>query len=161
LLATTVFNPTGRVLVVCVSNAGRSQIAQAFLEKCSPSSEITSAGTDVGAEGEERDGFPLRPDIIAEASKVGLDLRGRKRARLVKNLADWANDIIVIMTDEETKRHLPIWFDMYEHKASYWPVEDTARVKEGGKLPTQEQIASMIEEIERLSRAWCEEKARA
>ena len=85
-------------MVVCVSNAGRSQIAQAFLEKFSPDSEITSAGTDVGTEGKERDGFPLRPDIIAEAGKVGLDLRRKKRARLVTNLADWANDIIVIMT---------------------------------------------------------------
>jgi protein-tyrosine-phosphatase len=151
----------GRVLVVCVSNAGRSQIAQAFLEKCSPGSEITSAGTDVGTEGRERDGFPLRPDIIAEASKFGLDLRRRKRARLVKNLAEWANDIIVIMTDEETKKQLPTWFDTYKHKASYWSVEDTARVGEGGKLPTQEQIEWMIKEVEKLARAWCEDRARA
>jgi protein-tyrosine-phosphatase len=148
-------------LVVCVNNAGRSQIAQALLEKFSPGSEITSAGTDVGAEGKERDGFPLRPDIIAEASKFGLDLRRRKRARLVKNLADWANDIIVIMTDEETEKHLPTWFDAYRHKASYWSVEDTARVREGGKLPNQEQIAWMIKEIEKLSRGWSEEKAQA
>jgi protein-tyrosine-phosphatase len=152
--------PLGRVLVICVSNAGRSQIAQALLEKSFPESEITSAGTDVGAEGKERDGFPLRPDIIAEAGRFGLDLRRRKRARLVKNLADWADDIIVVMTDEETGKQLPGWFDKYEHKASYWPVQDTAKVVEGDKLPPPEVIAGMIREVERFAGAWLEEKAR-
>jgi protein-tyrosine-phosphatase len=150
----------GRVLVICVSNAGRSQIGQAFLEKWSPDSEITSAGTDVGTEGKERDGFPLRADIVAAAGEFGLDLRRRKRARLVRNLADWANDIIVVMTDEEAKEHLPAWFEEFRQKASYWSVEDTARVGEGGKLPPPEMIAGMIEEVERLARAWFEEKAR-
>lgn len=58
---------------------------------------MTSAGTDVGVEG---NGFPVREDIVTVANALGIDLPGRKRVRLIESPVDWAQAIFELMMDE-------------------------------------------------------------
>jgi arsenate reductase len=63
------------VLFVCVHNAGRSQMAQAFAERHgSPAIVAESAGSDPAA--------AIWPTVVEAMAEVGLDLAGRRPARL-------------------------------------------------------------------------------
>jgi protein-tyrosine-phosphatase len=143
-----------RVLVICKSNAGRSQVAQGLLEKCFPDSEVTSAGTNVREE--HRDGFPVPVDIVEAVHPLGLDLRGRKRAQLIKELADWADDIIVTMEKNkmvENFRGLS-WWPRFEIKTVYWNISDPTAE---GRTP--EKTVAMIKTMREYVSKWCEKRA--
>jgi arsenate reductase (thioredoxin) len=75
-----------RVLFVCIHNAGRSQMAQAFFERHAPADlSAASAGTD-----------PVRgiwPTVVGAMAEVGIDRSGRRPRKLdteTQLRADWA-----------------------------------------------------------------------
>ena len=74
------------VLFVCNHNAGRSQIAQAFLERDAPPDiRAESAGTQPAR--------AIWPNVIEAMREVGIDLAGAKPKRLLPEMqvhADWA-----------------------------------------------------------------------
>jgi protein-tyrosine-phosphatase len=74
------------VLFVCTHNAGRSQIAQAFLERDAPPWLRTeSAGQEPAAE--------VWPAVVEAMGEVGLDISGRRPKKLTLEMqlhADWA-----------------------------------------------------------------------
>ena len=78
--------PIRYVLFVCNHNAGRSQMAQAFLERYGPDDvRAESAGTEPSAE--------VWPPVVDAMREVGIDLAGRKPKRLTLEMqlhADWA-----------------------------------------------------------------------
>ena len=59
--------PAEKVLFVCIGNAGRSQMAQAFAERAG--FEVRSAGSRAESE--------LHPEMITAMSEIGFDLTGR------------------------------------------------------------------------------------
>ncbi len=74
------------VLFVCNHNAGRSQMAQAFFERCAPADiRAESAGST-----------PARavwPAVVEAMREVGIDIAGRKPKKLTREMqlhADWA-----------------------------------------------------------------------
>jgi arsenate reductase (thioredoxin) len=75
-----------RALFVCVHDAGRSQMAQAFWEVLG--GEGRSAGSDPG----ER----IHPEVLEVMREVGLDLAGRRPHMLSEDDVEWA-DVIVTM----------------------------------------------------------------
>ena len=58
------------VLFLCIGNAGRSQMAHAFLERLG-GHEVRSAGSRAEAH--------LHPEVVEAMSEIGYDLSGRGR----------------------------------------------------------------------------------
>lgn len=71
---------------VCVGNAGRSQMAQAFYER--RGGEARSAGSRP-----ERD---LDEAVVEAMDEIGIDLSGRRPKPITREDAEWA-DVIVTM----------------------------------------------------------------
>jgi arsenate reductase len=74
------------VYFVCVGNAGRSQMAQAFAEQAGLSAR--SAGSRPEKE--------LHPEVVAAMDEVGIDLRGRSPKGITDEDVLWA-DVVVTM----------------------------------------------------------------
>ena len=76
------------VLFLCIGNAGRSQMAHAFLERRG-GHEVRSAGSRAEAH--------LHPEVVEAMSEIGYDLSGRV-PRQLEPAADaaWA-DVVVTM----------------------------------------------------------------
>lgn len=75
-----------RALFVCIGNAGRSQMAQAFFER--RGGEARSAGT--------RPSSALHPAVVTAMRELGIDLSGRVPRKLDLADAEWA-DVVVAM----------------------------------------------------------------
>ncbi|MGA2321839.1 MAG: arsenate reductase ArsC [Solirubrobacteraceae bacterium] len=78
--------PIRYVLFVCNHNAGRSQMAQAFMERYGPEDvRAESAGTEPAPE--------VWPPVVEAMREVGMDIAGRKPKKLTIEMqlhADWA-----------------------------------------------------------------------
>jgi arsenate reductase (thioredoxin) len=74
------------VYFVCVGNAGRSQMAQAFAEQAGLSAR--SAGSRPEKE--------LHPEVVAAMDEVGIDLHGRSPKGITDEDVLWA-DVVVTM----------------------------------------------------------------
>jgi arsenate reductase len=74
------------VYFVCVGNAGRSQMAQAFAER---------AGLNARSAG-SRPERELHPEVVEAMDEVGIDLRGRTPKGITEEDAQWA-DVVVTM----------------------------------------------------------------
>jgi arsenate reductase (thioredoxin) len=75
-----------RVLFVCVENAGRSQLAQAFYER--RGGEARSAGSKPAAE--------LHEAVVEVLEEIGVDVSSRKPKALDGEDVEWA-DLVVTM----------------------------------------------------------------
>lgn len=78
--------PLPRVLFVCIGNAGRSQMAQAFYER--RGGEARSAGS--------RPELDLHAPVVEAMGEIGVSLDGRKPRPLVQEDVEWA-DLVVTM----------------------------------------------------------------
>ena len=78
-----------RVLFVCVHNAGRSQMAEAFLRHLAGGrAEARSAGTEPGARVN-----PVAARVMAER---GISLAAHAPKLLTQDLADWADRVVTM-----------------------------------------------------------------
>ena len=76
------------VLFLCIGNAGRSQMAHAFLERLG-GHEVRSAGSHAEKH--------LHPEVVAAMDEIGYDLSGRTPRQLQPEKdAAWA-DVVVTM----------------------------------------------------------------
>jgi len=84
-----------RVIFACVHNAGRSQMAAAFLARMVDPTQVEalSAGTQPG----ER----VHPEVVAVMQEVGIDLAGRQPQRLTAELARGASLLITMGCGDE------------------------------------------------------------
>jgi len=78
--------PAERVLFVCIGNAGRSQMAQAFAER---------AGLEARSAGSRAESH-LHPEVVEVMSELGIDLTGRLPHQLNEEDVEWA-DLVVTM----------------------------------------------------------------
>jgi arsenate reductase len=77
-----------KVLFLCIGNAGRSQMAHAFLERTG-GHEVRSAGSRAEAH--------LHPEVVEAMDEIGYDLSGRTPRQLEPEAdAAWA-DVVVTM----------------------------------------------------------------
>ena len=78
-----------RILFVCVHNAGRSQMAEAFLRRLAGGrAEAQSAGTEPG----ERVN-PIAVEVMAER---GISLAAHEPKLLTQERADWADRVVTM-----------------------------------------------------------------
>lgn len=77
-----------KVIFACVHNAGRSQMAAAFYNSLTKSTEGISAGTQPG----ER----VHPEVITVMNEIGLDLSAVKPQLLTDELAGKAEMLITM-----------------------------------------------------------------
>jgi len=76
------------VLFVCLHNAGRSQMSQAFFAQAAPGREGRSAGTDPAE--------AVHPEVVEAMREVGIELADQKPLKLTREMAEWA-DVVVTM----------------------------------------------------------------
>jgi arsenate reductase len=98
-----------RALFVCVHNAGRSQMAQAFWER------LGGQARSAGSEPANR----VHPEVIAAMREVGIELSGRVPRALSDADAEWAEVVVTMGCGDACpfipgKRHLD------------WELEDPA-----------------------------------
>ncbi len=75
-----------RAFFICIGNAGRSQMAQAFYERLG--GEARSAGS--------RPEDELHPEVVEAMHEIGLDLTGRTPKGIAQEDVEWA-EIVVSM----------------------------------------------------------------
>ena len=86
------------VLFLCIGNAGRSQMAHAFLERHG-GHEVRSAGSHAEHE--------LHPEVVEAMRELGIDLSDRRPRQLEPEAdAAWA-DVVVTMGCGDVCPHLP------------------------------------------------------
>lgn len=123
-----------RVLFLCIGNAGRSQMAHAFLDRLG-GHEVRSAGSRAEAR--------LHPEVVEVMNEIGYDLSGRTPRQLEpEGDAAWA-DVVVTMGCGDVCPVLP--------GKSYvdWSLEDPA----GQPVERVRELRAEIEErVCRLAR---------
>lgn len=67
-----------KFLFVCVENAGRSQMAEAFLRKYAPQFQVISAGTKPNAD--------LNPIVVQVMNEIGFDMTNQKPKELTNQM---------------------------------------------------------------------------
>jgi arsenate reductase (thioredoxin) len=114
------------VLFLCIGNAGRSQMAHAFLERLG-GHEVRSAGSHAESH--------LHPEVVEAMGEIGYDLSGRTPRQLDPDAdAAWA-DVVVTMGCGDVCPVLP--------GTSYvdWGLEDPA-------FKSLERVRELRDEIE-------------
>lgn len=78
------------VLFVCVHNAGRSQMAEAFFNAMAAERGLAHRALSAGTVG----GKALNPVAIEAMAEVGIDMSGQRPKMLTQEMADQADKII-------------------------------------------------------------------
>jgi arsenate reductase len=84
--------PVKRVLFVCVHNAGRSQMAEAFFNRLAGQMGLDAAAASAGTAPGER----VNPVAARAMAEVGISLEGRQPRQLTPELAAQADRIITM-----------------------------------------------------------------
>lgn len=135
-----------KVLFVCVHNSGRSQMAQAFLERMAGDSfEVASAGFEP---------TPINPLVVDAMAEVGIDLSRRgsqgvfdlyKRGRLY--------DYVITVCDDGREKQCPV-FPGVTHRL-HWPFPDPAAVQ-GGQAEKLAAVRAIRDQVRARVAAWLE-----
>ncbi len=120
-----------KVLFVCVENAGRSQMAQAFAEKCGL--DASSAGTLPSSR--------VNPLVVQVMKEKGVDLSPRIPKMLTSEMIQNASLVITMGCSVEEACPKPILAQM-QKKLVDWDLEDP-------KNKSIEQVRKIRDEIER------------
>jgi protein-tyrosine-phosphatase len=126
-----------RILFICKSNVGRSQMAPAFFNKLSKKHKAVGAGTHVG----ENENQSLYEFVIKCMSEVGYDLSENTRKQLTSTMAKEA-DKIVVMTEKE---NLPGYVDM--KKVVFWNIEDAKDKSLEFHRQIRDEIKRLVEKL--------------
>jgi arsenate reductase (thioredoxin) len=82
---------------VCVGNAGRSQMAEAFAKQ---------AGHDARSAG-SRPAAALDPEVVEAMGELGIDLAGRVPRRIIQEDVEWAEVVVTMGCGEDACPVLP------------------------------------------------------
>src|SRR5207344_2269497 len=75
-----------RAFFICIGNAGRSQMAQAFYERLG--GEARSAGSQPE--------YELHPEVVEAMAELGIDLTGRRPRGIAPEDVEWT-EVVVTM----------------------------------------------------------------
>lgn len=81
-----------RVLFVCVHNAGRSQMAEAFFNQLAAERCLSVRAESAGTEPAER----VNPTVVAAMREVGIDLLGKTPKLLTNAMVQQADRVITM-----------------------------------------------------------------
>jgi arsenate reductase len=125
--------PAEKVLFVCVGNAGRSQMAQAFYERAGGTAR--SAGTLPETQ--------VHPEVVDAMREVGIDLDGRVPRKLSTEDVEWA-DLVVTMGCGDACPVLP------GKRYVDWNLQDPAGMPIEVVRQIRDRIAGLVEELPSL-----------
>ena len=122
--------PAERVLFVCIGNAGRSQMAQAFAER---------AGLEARSAGSRAESH-LHPEVVEVMSELGIDLSGRVPHQLNDEDVEWA-DLVVTMGCGDACPVLPgkRYLDWNLQDPMGMPIEVVRQIRD--------RIAGLVDEV--------------
>jgi arsenate reductase len=123
--------PAEKVLFVCIGNAGRSQMAQAFAER---------AGLDVRSAGSLAETH-LHPEVVEAMSELGIDLSGRVPHQLTEEDVEWA-DLVVTMGCGDACPVLP------GKRYLDWNLQDPAGMPIEVVRQIRDRIAGLVAELD-------------
>ncbi|MEK6892808.1 MAG: low molecular weight phosphatase family protein [Nanoarchaeota archaeon] len=107
-----------KLLFVCKANVGRSQIAEAFYEKYSLNPNVKSAG--YAPEEWEGKNLDTAQHVKVCMDEEGINVRKKISKKLNKEMADWADKIIVF---DSKKQDWPA-FLRESGRVEIWEIED-------------------------------------
>jgi arsenate reductase len=122
--------PAEKVLFVCIGNAGRSQMAQAFAERAGL--EARSAGSHAEAQ--------LHPEVVEAMSELGFDLSGRVPHQLAVEDVEWA-ELVVTMGCGDACPVLP-----GKHYLD-WNIQDPIGMPIEVVRQIRDRIAGLVDEL--------------
>jgi arsenate reductase (thioredoxin) len=122
--------PAEKVLFICIGNAGRSQMAQAFAERAGL--EARSAGSRAETQ--------LHPEVVEVMSELGIDLSGRVPHQLADEDVEWA-DLVVTMGCGEACPVLP------GKRYLDWKILDPMGLRIEMVREIRNEIAGLVDEL--------------
>ena len=122
--------PAEKVLFVCIGNAGRSQMAQAFAER---------AGLEVRSRGSHAES-QLHPEVVEAMSELGFDLSGRVPHQLAGEDVEWA-DLVVTMGCGDACPVLP------GKRYLDWNIQDPIGMPIEVVRQIRDRIAGLVDEL--------------
>ena len=128
----------GRVLFVCLHNAGRSQISEAlFTRAAAGHHEARSAGTEPG----ER----VHPEVVEAMNEVGLFVADRTPRKLSTADAEWA-DVVVTMGCGDKCPYIPgkRYLDWELEDPKGRPLEEVRRTRD----EIERRVVELIGELD-------------
>ena len=130
-----------RVLFVCLHNAGRSQMSQAWFEKLAGDHhEARSAGTEPADH--------VHANVVAAMREEGIDLDQRKPQLLTEELAPWA-DVVVTMGCGDACPVIPgkRYIDWELPDPSGLPIEEVRNIRDEIKL----RVTGLVKDLDRAT----------
>ena len=122
--------PAENVLFVCIGNAGRSQMAQAFYERAGGTAR--SAGSRAEAH--------VHPEVVEAMREIGIDLTARVPHQLSTEDVEWA-DVVVTMGCGDACPVLP------GKQYIDWNLQDPAGMPIDVVRQIRDRIAGLVEEL--------------
>ncbi|MFH1032703.1 MAG: arsenate reductase ArsC [Chloroflexota bacterium] len=119
------------VLFVCVRNAGRSQMAEAFFNKLAKGRAM---GISAGTQPAEK----LNPVVVEAMREVGIDINGAKSKKLTMEMIEKVDKMITMGCGADAKALCPAGFTETED----WALEDP-------KGKSLEQVRKIRDEIKK------------
>lgn len=121
------------VLFVCIHNAGRSQMAAAFLRRLAGDRiEVRSAGSEPAEQ--------LNPTAVTAMAEIGIDITGQRPQLLTTDTVE-AADVVITMGCEETCPILP--GKRYED----WRLDEPDGPGVAALRPVRDQIRGLVERL--------------
>ena len=123
-------SPLPHVYFVCVGNAGRSQMAQAFYER--RGGEARSAGSRPERE--------IHPQVAEAMGELGISLDGRRPKGITPDDVEWA-DIVVTMGCGDACPVVP------GKRYVDWELADPAGMPVEGVRAVRDEIARLVDAL--------------
>ena len=122
-----------RALFVCLHNAGRSQMSEALFRRAAGGRhQARSAGTTPA----ER----VHPEVVEAMGELGIDLAGRRPAKLTQEDAEWA-DVVVTMGCGDECPYIP------GRRYVDWDLPDPKGQALDAVRATRDEIAARVEAL--------------
>jgi protein-tyrosine-phosphatase len=113
-----------KILVICRSNVGRSQMGEGLLKARTsndPNISVSSAGLDTTGMVEKYNGHP-HPQVIYVMKEIGIDISDQQITQVSPDLLEDSTRVVVLAEEHE----LPDYFQKYRDKTSFHAIEDPA-----------------------------------
>jgi arsenate reductase (thioredoxin) len=118
------------VLFVCIGNAGRSQMAQAFYERRGGSARSRGSEPSPG----------LHANVVEALDEIGIDISDRHPAKLEQEDVEWA-DLVVTMGCGDACPVLP------GKRYVDWNLRDPIDMPPDEVRRLRDQIAALVDEL--------------
>lgn len=132
-----------KILFVCKSNFGRSQMAEVIFNSLTRKHEAVSAGTEAGrVTGNRLEDFPEHSNLFICMNEIGLSIENNIAKLLTPEMVKEA-DKIIVMAEKET------WPDYLKEsdKVIFWNIEDMCGEPLEKFRDTRDKIKILIEEL--------------